>query len=121
MKAAGFTATLHSLRHTHASTLIASGLDVLTVSRRLGHGSAALTLNVYGHLFKPDDRAAAIMEAALGEKQNEQAYLPLISGLVGAVIGSASSIITMYIQTRVRDRRERLEQVSRLAIESWKA
>jgi hypothetical protein len=23
------------------------------------------TLNVYGHLFKPDDRAAAIMEAAL--------------------------------------------------------
>jgi integrase len=29
--------TLHSLRHTHASTLIASEVDVLTVSRRLGH------------------------------------------------------------------------------------
>ncbi len=56
--------TLHSLRHTHASTLIASGLDVLTISRRLGHGSPAITLTVYGHLFKPDDRAAAIMEAA---------------------------------------------------------
>jgi integrase len=66
MKAVGLkAATLHSLRHTHASTLIATGLDVLTVSRRLGHGSAAITLNVYGHLFKPDDRAAAIMEAAL--------------------------------------------------------
>jgi hypothetical protein len=24
----------------------------------LGHGSAAITLGVYGHLFKPDDRAA---------------------------------------------------------------
>jgi integrase len=64
MQAAGIKATLHSLRHTHASTLIASGLDVLTISRRLGHGSPAITLGVYGHLFKTDDRAAAIMEAA---------------------------------------------------------
>lgn len=61
---AGIKATLHSLRHTHASTLIASGLDVLTISRRLGHGSPAITLKVYGHLFKTDDRAAQIMEAS---------------------------------------------------------
>jgi integrase len=51
MSKAGLPITLHSLRHTHASTLIASGLDVLTISRRLGHGSPAITLNVYGHLF----------------------------------------------------------------------
>jgi integrase len=63
MKAAGLKATFHSLRHTHASTLIASGLDVLTISRRLGHGAPAITLGVYGHLFKSDDRAAAIMES----------------------------------------------------------
>jgi integrase len=65
LKHAGLKATFHSLRHTHASTLIASGLDVLTISRRLGHGSPSITLGVYGHLFKPDDRAAAIVEAAL--------------------------------------------------------
>jgi integrase len=65
MAAAGLAVTFHSLRHTHASTLIAAGLDVLTISRRLGHGSPVITLGVYGHLFKPDDRAAAIMEAAL--------------------------------------------------------
>jgi integrase len=64
MSTAGIAATQHSLRHTHASTLIASGLDVLTISRRLGHGSPAITLTVYGHLFKTDDRAAQIMEAA---------------------------------------------------------
>jgi integrase len=59
--------TLHSLRHTHASTLIASGMDVLTVSRRLGHASAVVTLRVYGHLIAgTDDRAAAIIEAAFG-------------------------------------------------------
>ena len=36
MRKAGLKATLHSLRHTHASTLIVSGLDVLTISRRWG-------------------------------------------------------------------------------------
>jgi integrase len=63
--AAGTAATLHSLRHTHASHLIANGLDILTISRRLGHGSPTITLSVYGHLFpQTDDRAAQIMEAA---------------------------------------------------------
>jgi integrase len=66
VKAAGLAVTFHSLRHTCASILVADGLDVLSLSRRLGHGSAAITLGVYGHLFKPDDRAAAIMEKALG-------------------------------------------------------
>jgi integrase len=62
--------TLHSLRHTHASQLIASGLDVLTISRRLGHGSPAITLAVYGHLFtNTDDRAAQVIEAALSGRQ----------------------------------------------------
>jgi hypothetical protein len=40
-------------------------MDVLTVSRRLGHGSPAITLDVYGHLFaNTDDRAAQVVEAA---------------------------------------------------------
>jgi integrase len=48
-----------------ASQLIESGLDVLTISRRLGHGSPAITLSVYGHLFSnSDDRAAQLLEAA---------------------------------------------------------
>jgi integrase len=63
LKAAGLShVTLHTLRHTHASQLIASGMDILTVSRRLGHSSAAITLTVYGHLLSPEDRAADIMQ-----------------------------------------------------------
>jgi integrase len=50
--------TFHALRHSHASALIASGLDVLTVSRRLGHGSPAVTLTIYAHLFSKTDLAA---------------------------------------------------------------
>jgi integrase len=67
MKRAGLKVSLHSLRHTHASTLIASGLDILSISRRLGHATPVLTLGTYGHLFKTDDRAAAIMEKILGD------------------------------------------------------
>src|SRR5436190_15021662 len=53
MAAIGMPAvTLHSLRHTHASMLINAGLDILTISRRLGHSSPTITLNVYGHLIQ---------------------------------------------------------------------
>lgn len=56
----------HDLRHTHASALIASGLDVVKISRRLGHASPVVTLTVYAHLFKPsDDGAADAIEAAM--------------------------------------------------------
>jgi integrase len=64
--------TLHALRHTHASQLIASGMDVLTISRRLGHGTPSITLDVYSHLFKPTDRgAAAVFDKAFGGLQAE--------------------------------------------------
>jgi integrase len=59
--------TFHALRHTHASMLIASGLDVLTISRRLGHSKPSVTLDVYGHLLKGADSAAAdAIDAMLG-------------------------------------------------------
>ena len=67
MQRLGIRATFHALRHTHASELIRGGVDVLSISRRLGHGSPSITLNVYGHLIRPDDRAAQIIEAALSE------------------------------------------------------
>jgi integrase len=56
--------TFHALRHTHASHLIAVGVDVATVSKRLGHATPAITLSVYTHMFKQDDgKAAAAINA----------------------------------------------------------
>ena len=66
--------TLHSLRHTHASMLIASGMDILTISRRLGHASPTITLGTYGHLIHgTDDRAAKIIDQAFGNGSNRVA------------------------------------------------
>jgi integrase len=40
-------------------------MDILTISRRLGHANPTITLNIYGHLLShTDGRAAEIMDAA---------------------------------------------------------
>ena len=72
MDALSIDCTLHALRHTHVSQLIAAGMDILTISRRIGHASAAITLKVYGHLFaNTDARAAEITEAAFVNVRTE--------------------------------------------------
>ncbi len=57
--------TPHALRHTAASLAIAAGADVKVVQQMLGHKSATMTLDLYGHLF-PDrlDTVADAMDAA---------------------------------------------------------
>lgn len=44
--------TPHSLRHTHASMLLANGVSVASIAKRLGHSSAEITQRVYLHLLK---------------------------------------------------------------------
>jgi integrase len=57
----------HYLRHAHATLLAASGLDVKTLQRRLGHAQASVTLDVYAHaLSEMDRRAAEMVDEALG-------------------------------------------------------
>jgi len=59
--------SFHGLRHTHASQLIDAGVDIVTISKRLGHSSPNVTLQIYAHLFRKDDsKAAAAIDAALG-------------------------------------------------------
>ena len=43
--------TPHGLRHTAASLAITSGADVKVVEQMLGHASATMTLDLYGHLY----------------------------------------------------------------------
>jgi integrase len=57
---------IHDLRHTHASILLASGVPLFQVSKRLGHKDIQTTSNIYGHLDKSADVASAdAFEAAM--------------------------------------------------------
>ena len=47
-------------------------------------------------------------------------YVPLLSALAGAIIGSLSSVATIWIQARIGDKREKIRQATTLALEELK-
>lgn len=65
----------HQLRHHYASLLINQGASVKVVQKRLGHASARVTLDTYGHLWPDDDDASRqavddVLGAALGGRSD---------------------------------------------------
>jgi integrase len=57
----------HRPRETHAGQLIDAGVDIVTISKRLGHATPDIALRIYAHLFRKDDsKAAAAINTALG-------------------------------------------------------
>ncbi len=47
--------TLHDFRHSHASLLIHKKVNILAISKRLGHENSVITLKTYAHLYDDDD------------------------------------------------------------------
>jgi integrase len=79
---------LYDLRHTAASLMIRQGASVKAVQKQLGHATASITLDTYGHLF-PDEldalagrledaRAEAL--ATLARTQRGPAVVPIREG-----------------------------------------
>jgi integrase len=59
---------LYDLRHTAASLMIRQGASVKAVQRQLGHATASITLDTYGHLFPDElDALAGRLEDARAE------------------------------------------------------
>ena len=60
IRKAGITdASLHSLRHAHASNLLSRGVPLPAVSARLGHANPNITAKIYCHALPLDDQRAA--------------------------------------------------------------
>jgi integrase len=67
----------HELRHTCASLAIAAGANVKVVQTLLGHKTATLTLDRYGHLFADDlDKIADAFDAAAGTPADDLRTVP---------------------------------------------
>ena len=58
--------TIHGLRHTYASILIAAGHNPKYIQKQMGHGSIEITMDLYGHMMEGANRGAA--------RQTESAY-----------------------------------------------
>lgn len=62
--------TTYALRHTHCSYLISKGIPIEYISKRLGHSSISITLDVYSHLLdehreKQADRVREIFSSRI--------------------------------------------------------
>lgn len=51
--------TVHSLRHTYASLMIADGIPLVVVSHQLGHAQTSTTANIYAHVIASAEAKAA--------------------------------------------------------------
>ena len=62
-KAAGIKKIrIHDFRHSHASLLANSGINIQEIARRLGHSDVQMTWNTYSHLYpKEEERAIEIL------------------------------------------------------------
>ncbi len=64
---------VHDLRHTCASVWLGAGADPKVVQRILGHASAAMTMDLYGHLIDQNlwDAAKRVNQLAIGQASEE--------------------------------------------------
>lgn len=61
----------HAFRHTAASIMIANGIDIVTVSKMLGHANASMTTDIYSHIIEEAKRNAteSIADVILRKKK----------------------------------------------------
>ena len=65
--------TLHGLRHSHASHMLASNIHPKIVQERLGHSSIAITMDIYSHLMpNMQGEAAAAVDGVLRAAINKR-------------------------------------------------
>lgn len=57
--------SIHGLRHSHASHLIALGKSIPDIAKRLGHKNPAITMKVYAHFLEGRERETAVDDATL--------------------------------------------------------
>jgi integrase len=81
----------HSLRHTHASHLIAGGVDAVTVASRLGHSRTSVTTDIYGHLLAGGDRAAVDELEALRKASAKKAKKRAADAAVSDISGGSGT------------------------------
>ncbi len=68
--------TLHDLRHSHASMLIALDVSLVDVQRRLGHRKPDTTLRLYAHQWKEREARRSQVGRQLGQLFDERTLLP---------------------------------------------
>lgn len=67
--------SLHGLRHTYASMLNESGVDMARISAELGHSNLTTTANIYTHIFKNPTQSSRGIASAIDQIVGDSAKL----------------------------------------------
>lgn len=67
---------LHQLRHTYATILCASGIDIVTAFKLMGHKDATMLARVYAHMVPENARRAASTVSDILNGSREVQYAP---------------------------------------------
>jgi len=106
----------HELRHTAASLAIASGADVKVVQQMLGHSSAAMTMDVYGHLFhdRLDEVADALDNARAEAAKAAQRMAPAVGEPSSAVANLLPNADVVHLSAKRANRKRAGQRVNEL-------
>ena len=66
---------IHDIRHSHATLLINNGLNIVAVSRRLGHSDVNMTLKVYTHLLEKSDHEITDFLEKSSHKSSQKGFI----------------------------------------------
>ena len=99
LRVVGARLRFHDLRHTFASHLIVDlGLDVVQVSRLMGHASPSTTLNIYAHMFDDARHASEIRArmarsafAGLLENEDDDQRVIVLPAATGSTVWPLSA------------------------------
>lgn len=87
----------HELRHTAASLAIRSGANIKVVQTMMGHASATMTWDLYGHLHDDDlDSVAERLDVARADFLRNSCGLSADRGGVVVSLGSAERALTSH-------------------------
>ena len=104
-KMEGFDCTFHDLRHTFATFMIGSGVDVRTVASYLGHSSVAMTLEIYADV-DPEAKQSAVSK--IEEAFGLDGVIPETAEhrLIGAAEEPALTVAELRLMLAEAERRE---------------
>lgn len=66
-------ANFHSLRHTFATRALEQGMDIVTLSRLMGHANPSITMDKYGHAMDEHKKISVEKLNAVYEQEEQPA------------------------------------------------
>lgn len=102
---------MHNLRHTAASLLVAEGVDMATIAKRMGHRKISTTLDIYTHPYDANDSSASEVLGRLLDADQEPAEAPERPETISVSISPAEYDILLSLRKMSPHKRDKITEL----------